>query len=158
MLEMPQMVQTWKEVSFVMFYIKGNGANISCREVMVVDGRSGRRNREVDIGCIIVGMDCISIIRSVERMHTIGVRNKCNCTSSLLGCLAFGKSKLLRSIRRFHCWYCNVSKAVSTFWMHVRKQTIYCNTPVQHHNIHLGARLTYPSSCRNMTTKCLHTD
>jgi hypothetical protein len=91
MLEMPQMVQTWKEVSDLICYCDGCGANITYREVTVVDGRSGRRNRGLDNRlCIIVGVICINIIRGVERLHTMGVGNIYNCTSSLPDCLASG--------------------------------------------------------------------
>jgi hypothetical protein len=49
MLEMPQMVQTWKEVRMGCMLYGVYEANANCREVMVVDGSSGRRSRELDI-------------------------------------------------------------------------------------------------------------
>lgn len=48
MLEMPQLIQTWKEVSYTIFYtnIDDVGLTIS-REDMVADGRSGRNRLRV---------------------------------------------------------------------------------------------------------------
>jgi hypothetical protein len=41
MLDMPQMIQTWKEVSHPKFLNIGTWLMITCSEDMVADGRSG---------------------------------------------------------------------------------------------------------------------
>lgn len=45
MLEMPQMIQTWKEASLSPFQIHDILLTITCSEVMAVDGRSGPNER-----------------------------------------------------------------------------------------------------------------
>lgn len=45
MLEMPQMIQTWKEVSIFPSLEQHTVADYLCREVTAVDGRSGRNRR-----------------------------------------------------------------------------------------------------------------
>lgn len=50
MLEMPQMIQTWKEVCFPMAtHVQDRLLILDCREVMVVDGRSGQNRYDNEV-------------------------------------------------------------------------------------------------------------
>lgn len=78
MLDMPEMIQQWKEVRRSPSSKVWRTLTRDCRKAMVADGRSGQNERGYDIA------------GRAGRRHTPERRIPCTCTILRMGCMAMG--------------------------------------------------------------------
>lgn len=99
MLEMPQLIQTWKEVSYIIYEtnLGDVGLTIS-REDMDVDGRSGRNRRRVyqAEGVEIVQYVCRALLGAHSKED--GVHNICQVSFNARMCSKY----LYQILNRMH--------------------------------------------------------